>query len=336
MWWHGDSVGSARPRPESSGARHAVPPARRAVITERAAAARGHDQRVSTELSLPRRAWAHFEPIHAIVYFAPQARAHFDAAGLRGGWMGYFASRSAPMGAVTAEVVAATFHNFQPAMVRRAIPDAWSFSTPQRVLDARLAAIDEILRHFWGDDVGSAAVAEAADLALQATQHLHPDGRPLFAGHAGLPTPGEPHLALWHACTLLREHRFDGHVASLTGYGMRGIDALLLQVGSGTYVDATALRGFRGWTEDEWSAAQSRLRERGLLDEESRLTPAGVELHAAVERITDRLAAEPWERLGEASRERLFALLRPLAARLEGPGGLMYPNPIGASRPPLD
>ncbi len=98
-----------------------------------------------------RRAWTLFEPIHAIVYFAPEAREQYAAAGLRGGWMGYFASRSAPMGAVSAEVVTAVFHNFQPAMVRRAIPDAWQFSSPQRALAARLAAADAALRRLWGE-----------------------------------------------------------------------------------------------------------------------------------------------------------------------------------------
>jgi hypothetical protein len=288
---------------------------------------------MSTADSLPRRAWAHFEPIHAIVYFAPEARQQYDAVGLRGGWMGYFASRSAPMGAVGPEVVTAVFHNFKPAMVSRAIPDAWQFASPERVLAARLAVADAVLRRMWGDDVGSPEVAEAARLAMEAAGHLRIDGRPLFAGHAGLPVPAEPHLALWHACSLLREHRFDGHVAALTGYGVRGIDALLLQVGSGKYLDAAALRSFRGWTEEEWAEAEELLRGRGSLDADGRLTAAGAELRGAVERVTDRLAAEPWERLGETSRERLFALLAPLDARLEGPGGLVFPNPIGLSRP---
>jgi hypothetical protein len=289
--------------------------------------------RVKTMQSVPRRAWTLFEPIHAIVYFAPDSREHFDAAGLRGGWMGYFASRSAPMGAVGPEVVAAVFHNFQPAMVRRAIPDAWHFSSPERVLVARLAAVDAALRRLWGDDTASAAVAEAAKLALRAAAHLRADGRPLFAGHAGLPVPTAPHLALWHACTLLREHRFDGHVAALTAHGLDGLAALVTAVAVGKGIDATTLRSWRGWTDEEWARGEQRLQQRGLLDEGGRLTDAGEATRAAVEDLTDRLAAEPWEQLDEEQRERLFQLLAPLVARLEGPGGLMYPNPVGVSRP---
>src|SRR4051812_37123976 len=45
-----------------------------------------------------RRAWQVFEPYHAVIYFAPEARAAYTAAGLKGFWMGYFASRSAALG----------------------------------------------------------------------------------------------------------------------------------------------------------------------------------------------------------------------------------------------
>jgi hypothetical protein len=247
--------------------------------------------------------------------------------------MGYFASRSAPMGAVNADVVAAVFHNFQPAMVRRAIPDAWHYSTPERVLGARLDAVDAALRRLWGAQAESAEVAEAAGLCLEAAGHLRADGRPLFAGHAALDVPAAPHLALWHACTLLREHRFDGHVAALTAGDLRGDESLVMAVTAGKGVDAATLRRFRGWTDEEWGDAEQRLRERGLLDVHGSLTAAGREVHNTVEATTDRLAGGPWMALPETRRQRLFELLRALAARLDGPGGLVYPNPIGVSRP---
>ena len=288
-----------------------------------------------SETSLSRRAWTLFEPIHAIVYFAPEARATYAAAGLRGGWMGYFASRSAPMGAVGPDVVTAVFHNFQPAMVARAIPDAWRYSTPERVLEARLAVADSALRRLWSDTVDAGDITEAAELAMGVARELRVDGRPLFAGHAGLAVPDAPHLALWHACTLLREHRFDGHIAVLTARDVDGLAALQLAVAAGKGVDANTLRSFRGWTEEEWSGATDRLRERGVVDPAGSLTASGRELRDAVEETTDWLAAAPWERLPGERRERLFELLGRLAVRLEGPGGLVYPNPIGVGRPVL-
>lgn len=285
------------------------------------------------EQNLSRRAWTLFEPVHAIVYFSPESPERYQQAGLKGGWMGYFASRSAAMGTVGADVVTAVFHNFQPAMVRRAIPDAWRYSTPERVLAARLDAVDVALRRLWREGVESPAVSEAADLATEAAGHLHGDGRPLYAAHAGLDPPGPPHLALWHACTLLREHRFDGHVAALTVHGIAGDEALVIAVAAGNGVDAPTLRRFRGWTDDEWRGAQDRLRDRGLLDDSGALTTDGRALHLAVEETTDQLAGGPWEALPVPRRDRLFQLLRELAVMLEGPGGLTYPNPIGVSRP---
>jgi hypothetical protein len=283
--------------------------------------------------NLSRRAWTLFEPVHAVVYFAPEPPERYKAAGLRGGWMGYFASRSAPMGAVPAAVVTAVFHNFQPAMVERAIPDAWSYSTPELVLAARLDGVDAALRRLWGEQAESAEIEEAAELSLEAAGHLRGDGRPLFAGHSALAVPNAPHLALWHACSLLREHRFDGHVAALTAHGVAGDEALVFAILGGKGVDAATLRRFRGWTDDEWSAAEQRLRDRGLLDEQRSLTPAGRAVIDAVEDTTDRLAEAPWVALKDGRRERIFTLLGSLVARLEGPGGLIYPNPIGVARP---
>src|SRR5215472_14891410 len=98
-----------------------------------------------TEMHIARRMWQALEPYHAMIYFAPEAREAFANAGLKGYWMGYFASRAAPLGPVPAEVVAATFYNSHPRMVARAIPDAWHFADPARILAARYAAADTAL-----------------------------------------------------------------------------------------------------------------------------------------------------------------------------------------------
>src|SRR4030095_16888652 len=113
---------------------------------------------------LARRMWRALEPLHLTVYFSPEPRDAYRQAGLRGGWMGYFASRSAAMGPVPAEVVMATFYNFHPRMVRRAIPDAWGFAAPAKVLEARFAGADAALRRLLGTWAGSPEAAEAAAL----------------------------------------------------------------------------------------------------------------------------------------------------------------------------
>ena len=66
-----------------------------------------------------RKTWRTLEPIHGLIYFAPQAADAYAALGVTGR-SGYFASRSSPMGAVNADVVIAAFFNFDPGLVRAA------------------------------------------------------------------------------------------------------------------------------------------------------------------------------------------------------------------------
>src|SRR5439155_6678416 len=214
--------------------------------------------------------WHGLEPIHAGVYFAPDARAKYEAVGLKGYWMGYFASRSAAMGTPSAELVMATFYNFSERSVRRAIPDAWRFSTPERVLEARLELAEETTHHL----AGNPALALAAQLAESAARGTRPEGRPLFAAHATLPWPDTAHLRLWHAATLLREHRGDGHVAVLITNGADGFEAHVLSAAAGN-VEVEGQKRHRGITEEEWAGATDRLRDRGFVDADGVFTPEG-------------------------------------------------------------
>jgi len=284
--------------------------------------------------SMARRMWWALEPFHAMVYFAPEARAAFDDAGLKGGWMGYFASRSAPMGPVPAEVVVATFYNFHPRLVHRAIPDAWTLSSPERVLAARSAAAGATLERLLGPAAGSAELAAAARLARRATEGCDPIGRPLYAGHASLPWPDEPHLVLWHAATLLREFRGDGHVAALLGAGVDGCEAHVLVAATGK-IPAELLRGARGWSEAEWSAAVERLRARGWVAGDGTLTEQGRATRADVEARTDELAMAPWRHLGPDGCERLAALVAAPRARIVEGGSFPAPNPVGLPPDPV-
>jgi hypothetical protein len=279
-----------------------------------------------------RRMWRALEPLHMTVYFSPEPRDAYRRAGLRGGWMGYFASRSAAMGPVPAEVVVATFYNFHPHLVRRAIPDAWGFAAPERVLAARLEGADAALRRLLGPWADGPEAAEAAALARQATEGLDPAGRPLFGAHAALPWPQAPHLALWHAATLYREFRGDGHVACLVTDGVDGLEAHVVAAGGGQ-LPGSILREHRGWSEEEWAAAAGRLRERGWLAADGTLTEAGAAARDDRERRTDELATAPWRRLGPDGCARLLALLdRPVRLVVEG-GGVPFPNPVGLPAP---
>jgi hypothetical protein len=279
-----------------------------------------------------RRMWCLLEPIHAVVYFAPELTDRYRAAGLKGFWMGYFAGRSAAFGAASPEVVLATFFNFHDSMVRRALPDAWSYSTPEAVLRARTEGAGAALRRALGDEVAAGAdLAEAAELAAEAAGACSPEGRALFAAHASLQWPEDPVLRLWHAATLLREHRGDGHVAALFEAGVDGLESHVLMVASGA-VSRELIQTARGWPDEDWQAASSRLGQRGLVDGAGQLTEQGARLRARVEATTDRLAAGPWEHLGAARTDRLAALLAPMAETVAA-ADVPYPNAMGLPRP---
>jgi hypothetical protein len=228
--------------------------------------------------------------------------------------MGYFASRSAPMGAVAAEVVIATFFNFNHDLVRSVIPSAWHEATPERVLAARLRIVDVGLRRMLGDAIGSAELAEAATLARRAAEAAceRPEGRALFAGHASLPWPDDPHLVLWHAQTLLREFRGDAHVAALMLYGLNGLDALISHAASGD-VPAEALRTTRAYSEAEWAAGVASLAARGIVEADGSFTDRGRQQRQAIEQRTDDSSIAPYEAIGEDGCERLRALARPFS-----------------------
>lgn len=277
-----------------------------------------------------RRLWSLFEPYHAVYFFAPEARDIYAAAGLKGGWMGYFAARSAAMGPVSPEVVIATFYNFHPRMVRRAIPDAWSFSTPEKVLDARLRVVDAALHRLLGERIHSDDVKGAAYIAGRAVDACRPEGRPLFAAEVAQPVPTEPHLALWRHTTCLREHRGDGHVAALTAEGIDGVEAHVLMTAIKGVPD-DMMRQFRGWSDEEWAEAVARLNDRGLYN--GKATAEGRACYTRIEARTDELAAEPWSTLEDDEIDRFEAHMNALYPLITGTdSGLPYPNPMGLQK----
>ena len=260
--------------------------------------------------TIARATWRTLEPIHGAVYFAPEAAESYATLGVTDRMTGYFASRSAAMGAVEAEVVVATFFNFDPGLVHRSMADVWSIASPGQFVAARFAAADAMIRRLAPDAVDGCG--EAAELAQAAAMAAcgHPAGRPLFAGHAGLLWPEEPHLVLWHAQTLLREFRGDGHVAALTVQGLSGCEALVLHGASGE-VPADVLRTSRQRTDEDWAAARDRLRDRGWLDDDGELTDEGRAGRQWIEDRTDESAVAAYAAIGEDGCARLRELCRP-------------------------
>jgi hypothetical protein len=175
-------------------------------------------------------------------------------------------------------------------------------------------------------------MAEAAALARSAVEGLTIDGRPLAGANVALPWPEEPPLALWHATTVLREHRGDGHLAALVAAGLDGRQALVTMAATGA-VPRAMLQAARGWDDAAWDASTGELIERGWLEEDGTPTSAGTSARQDIEDLTDLLAAEPWQRLGDDDTQSLRAVLTPLASAIAAAGSMPVPNPIGLPRP---
>jgi hypothetical protein len=276
--------------------------------------------------------WTLFEPIHAVIYFTQESRSAFEQAGLRGFWRGYFAGRAAPLGAVGAAVVTASFFGFAPGMVARAIPGVWELISPADALRTRLAGATDALGRLLPETDVAPQVNRAAELLWGATGELNCAGRVLAAANAALAVPGDGFSALarlWQAATLLREHRGDGHFAALVAAGVDGCESIVLRCG----IDLRRedLQPIRGWTDEEWDDARSRLADRGWVGADGTLTAAGRAAHAAVEDATDRAAARPWARLHPEASAELAEVLTPIARACASV--LPYPSPIGVPAP---
>jgi len=281
-----------------------------------------------------RSMWTLFEPIHAVTYFAPEARTAFGQEGLRGFWRGYFAGRAAPLGPAGAAVVTASFYNFAPAMVARAIPGVWELVSPAKALRARWAGATAALRRLLAGQ--EQAAAEAADQLIRVARGLDCAGRVLAAANTVLPAPDhslpEPDIALarlWQAATTLREHRGDGHFAVMAAADIDGCEALVLRCALD--MRREDLQPIRGWSDEEWDAARAQLTDRGLIGPDGGITEAGRAAHAAVEEATDRAAARPWARLGPEGTAALAGVLLPVARACARE--IPYPSPIGVPVP---
>lgn len=281
---------------------------------------------------LARRFFDRYEPVHAVTYFAPEARAALDALGYRGFWMGYFAARSAPLGAVPREVVTAVFYNFAPERVAKALPAAWEIAGPQAALQARQqSAVAALRRYGLGPDEN---VRVAAELAGKAARNAPLDARPLFAANLALPWPEDPLAALWHATTLLREQRGDAHVAVLAAAGISGREANVLHAAAGN-VSRDYLARTRDYDEASWRRHEQRLAERGLLSDDGTLTPAGRELKDHIESTTDTLALSALDGLSDDEVEELFQVLTPITRAVVAGGDIPPLTPMTLRRDEL-
>ena len=252
------------------------------------------------------------EPI-ATITFSTMPNEAFLALGMRDYWDGYFAGRAAPLGLAPAEVVHTVFYNFAEGEVARHIPWVWEKTTPEEALAVRERSSAAALRQRIGELADSPGLVRTADLATRAAVSAPTAGRPLYAGLRALDVPEEPVARLWHAATLLREHRGDGHNAALLAHGIGGTEAhVLLALSFG--MKAEEFGRTHHLPKAQLAAVVDGLRGRGLVAADGSLTGAGRAIRERIEILTDGLAAPVYDVLTPDELDELVAGLEPIAA----------------------
>ena len=135
----------------------------------------------------------------------------------------------------------------------------------------------------------------------------------MYAALRALPVPDDLVTRLFHAASLLREHRGDGHVTALMTEGVGGLEAhALLALDMG--MPAERFGRIHHLPAAQIAAVVDGMRARGLIGDDGWLSQQGRAVKQRVEALTDELAAKPYEALSPDELEELMDALEPLAA----------------------
>jgi hypothetical protein len=264
---------------------------------------------------MARRMFELVEPIGLIPYSADEPNEAMFALGFTNYWDTYFAGRAAPLGLVPAEVVDALFYNFAPGEVARHIPKVWRTTTPEAALAARQQGCTKALRRILGDRIDSPAFARVTELLVKAATSAPLEGRPMYAALCAIPVPDDVVTRLFHAASLLREHRGDGHIVALMAEGVGGIEAHIL-FALAMDMPAEKFGRIHHLPAAQLAAVIDGMRDRGLIGDDGWLSERGRAVNQRVEALTDDLAAAPYESLEPDELDELMSLLEPLATVL--------------------
>ena len=120
---------------------------------------------------------------------------------------------------------------------------------------------------------------------------------------------------LFHAASLLREHRGDGHIAALMTEGIGGLEAHVL-LSLAMDMPAERFGRIHHLPAPQLAAVIDGMSERGLIGEDGWLSETGRAVKQRVEALTDDLAATPYDSLEPDELEELVTTLEPLAGLL--------------------
>ena len=189
----------------------------------------------------------------------------------------------------------ALFYNFAPGEVARHIPKVWRTTTPEAAIAARQLGCANALRRILGELVDAPAFARATELLMTAATTAPYEGRPMYAALRAIPAPDDVVGRLFHAASLLREHRGDGHIAALMVEGVGGLEAHVL-LALGMDMPAEKFGRIHHLPAPQLDAVIDGMRERGLIGNDGWLTERGTR-RQATGRVAHRRSR------GEALRE---------------------------------
>jgi hypothetical protein len=191
----------------------------------------------------------------------------------------------------------------------------WSTTTPEAAIAARQEGCVNALRRILGDLVDTPDFARAVELLTKAAISAPLEGRPMYAALRTLPLPEEPVALFFHAASLLREHRGDGHIAALMAESIGGLEAhvlLALDIG----IPARTFGRIHHLPSAQLGDLIDGMKDRGLVEDQATFTSAGRQVKDRVEALTDELAVAPYEVLEPGELDELVAALEPLAQKL--------------------
>ena len=239
------------------------------------------------------------EPIATICFWAETAYDAYAAQGLDF-LQGYVWGRGCVLGEPEGTVVASAFGVFEPGLIASLYDSGRAACSLADIRAAKEAGAVAALREVLGGSKIESG-GDGLDVAVEALRRgaaaADCTGRPMHAGLVALPWPDDPLGRLWHAATILREHRGDSHLAACVACGLTGLEANLLtelRVGWEPQTYAAS----RGWSPEAMDAATAVLTTRGLIDDGA-LTAEGTALRDGIEETTDRLLGPVVDAIGD-------------------------------------
>jgi len=254
-----------------------------------------------------RRLSAVLEPVIGQVYFAPECHARYEALGFKGSpgdmngvarpdGVAYFTSRGSLLGQAPGVLVAAAFGVFRSDIVAAAVRRGWSLTDAPTIRTARDEGALEHLQRILGPS--PAGLSTTSELLLRSSRAVRTEGRALTAGLTALDAPDHPFGTVFRCGDILREYRGDSHIIAWVNADLTAIEiGLLTELYWGLQLRTYSRT--RGWSDDQYDAAEDRLRERGLIDADGHFTAMGGALREQIEVDTDRQMAPVLAALGD-------------------------------------